>query len=102
MSDELFVMIRHVVNGVSAQPGQPGECLGDSIVRDTLSKVAASTNDRAVSDVLHNLERYVAICHHQSFPASLIQRKRFIMSLNLLSRCYRYRSQTDCNCKTSS
>lgn len=77
MSDDLFVMIRYVVNSASAQNALPGECLRDSIVRDTLSKVAASTSDRAIPDVLHNLERYVAICYHQSFPGTLIQRKYF-------------------------
>jgi len=75
MSDDLFVMIRHVVNNVNAQTVVQGELLRDSIVRDTLSKVAASTNDRAIPDVLHNLERYITICHHQSYPVSLIQRE---------------------------
>jgi hypothetical protein len=74
MSDDLFVILR-LMNSASAQTAVPDETLRDSIVRDTLSKVAANANDRAVPDVLHNLEKYVAMCHHQSYPASLIQRE---------------------------
>ncbi|KAF8590616.1 hypothetical protein K439DRAFT_1382139 [Ramaria rubella] len=73
MTDEFFVILRHVVTSASTQTATSGETLRDSIVRDTLSKVAANANDRAIPDALHNLERYVAVCHHQSYPVSLIQ-----------------------------
>jgi hypothetical protein len=84
MSEDLFVMMRHVVNSATTPTAIEGEFLRDSIVRDTLSKVAANTNDRAIPDVLHNLERYVALCHHQSFPIGLIQRE--------CHTCYRRRT----------
>lgn len=75
MSDDLFVIMRLVVHDTSTQTAVQGELLRDSIVRDTLSKVAANIHDRAIPDVLYNLERYVAVCHHQSYPISLIQRE---------------------------
>lgn len=75
MSDDFFVILRHVVNHASTQTTVRGETLRDSIVRDTISKIAANPNDRATPDALHNLEKYVVTCHHQSYHASLIQRK---------------------------
>ncbi|KAF8522278.1 hypothetical protein BU17DRAFT_44873 [Hysterangium stoloniferum] len=71
MSEEFFTLLRHVVNNAT-QTSSQGENLRDSIIRDTLSKVAANANDRAIPDVLKNLERYVTLCHYQSYPSSLM------------------------------
>ncbi|KIJ44066.1 hypothetical protein M422DRAFT_252559 [Sphaerobolus stellatus SS14] len=73
LSEEFFVMLHQVVNHTQNKANQQGESLRDSIVRDTLSKVAANINDTATPDALYNLERYVTVCYHELYPSALMQ-----------------------------
>jgi hypothetical protein len=101
MSEEFFTLLRQVVHNAT-QTNTQGENLWDSIIRDTLSKVAANTNDRVIPDVLKNLERYVTFCHYQSYPVSLILRELIVCSYHISTYAVmkRYRPAVDCNCST--
>jgi len=81
LSEDFFKLLQLVVQHSNIQAGSQKESLRDSVVRDTLSKVAANISDAATPNALHNLERYVAVCYHEPYPIALIQSKSIVADM---------------------
>lgn len=68
---ETFSVIRHIMaRNARSHHGQGP--LRDAVLRDTLNHLVAHPNDPQQKTALENLQFYIEIVHHQSYPLDLL------------------------------